>query len=71
MSTQLDKEQLRAAAEKLAADVIQTDAIEAFRRLDAGEYAGTIFATDMSAIRFLLADDFGTAFGHVDRTSSP
>ncbi len=62
MSTQLDKEQLRAAAEKLAADVIQTDAIEAFRRLDAGEYAGTIFAADMAAIRFLLADDFADSF---------
>ena len=54
---ELNKEQLQAAAEALAAEVIQTDAVEAFRRLDAGEYAGTIFAADMAAIRFLLADD--------------
>lgn len=30
---------------------------EAFARLDAGEFRGTIFETKMAGIRFLLADD--------------
>lgn len=54
---ELTTDELRAAAEKLANEVVQTTAEEAYRRLDAGQYSGTIFAADMSSIRFLLADD--------------
>ena len=51
------KEQLLAAAEELAADVLQTTAEQAFRRLDAGEFRGTMFEAEMAALRFLLAGD--------------
>jgi len=47
-------EELLAEAEKLSRHVWKVSYDEAWKRLDAGELRGTIFASKMASIRFLL-----------------
>jgi hypothetical protein len=50
-------EELRQQAERLAQEVLGVGCEEAFLRLDQGEYRGTIFASKMSSLRFLLQEN--------------
>lgn len=56
---ELTTEELVSEADDLARRVGLTRA-EAFERLDAGEYRGTIFESKMAAIRFLLTAEPAT-----------
>jgi hypothetical protein len=47
-------EELLLEAERLAQAVLHVGREEAFHRLDQGQYRGTIFASKMTSIRFLL-----------------
>ncbi len=60
MEAEITTQELLEQADKLARDVLHVSREEAFERLDRGQYQGTIFASEMSAIRFLLESNEST-----------
>ncbi len=54
---QITREELQSEAEALATDVLHASAAEAWRRIASGELEGTLFASKMMRIRWLLGED--------------
>ena len=54
---EVSRDELLTEADELARGVLGVGHQEAFLRLDQGEFSGTIFASKMAAIRFLLGPE--------------
>jgi len=51
---ELSREEIEAEAEKLASEVLHTSAREAWARVRHGEFEGTLFASKLARLFFLL-----------------